>query len=78
MSPVIPFSSNINTVNSLYPSRIEQSCLTPVAKPRSNEEIKQEEIKQEEIKQEEIKQEEIKQRDRTKNQTKKHELLAKQ
>ena len=73
MSPVIPFSSNINTVNSLYPSRIEQSCLTPLAKPRSNEEIKQEEIKQEEIKQEEIKQ-----RDRTKNQTKKHELLAKQ
>lgn len=68
MSPVIPFSSNINTVNSLYPSRIEQSCLTPLAKPRSNEEIKQEEIKQEEIKQ----------RDRTKNQTKKHELLAKQ
>ena len=73
MSPVIPFSSNINTVNSLYPSRIEQSCLTPLAKPRSNEEIKQEEIKQKEIKQEEIKQ-----RDRTKNQTKKHELLAKQ
>lgn len=68
MSPVIPFSSNINTVNSLYPYRIEQSCLTPLAKPRSNEEIKQEEIKQEEIKQ----------RDRTKNQTKKHELLAKQ
>jgi len=68
MSPVIPFSSNINTVNFLYPSRIEQSCLTPLAKPRSNEEIKQEEIKQEEIKQ----------RDRTKNQTKKHELLAKQ
>lgn len=68
MSPVIPFSSNINTVNSLYPSHIEQSCLTPLAKPRSNEEIKQEEIKQEEIKQ----------RDRTKNQTKKHELLAKQ
>lgn len=68
MSPVIPFSSNINTFNSLYPSRIEQSCLTPLAKPRSNEEIKQEEIKQEEIKQ----------RDRTKNQTEKHELLAKQ
>lgn len=63
MSPVIPFSSNINTVNFLYPSRIEQSCLTPLAKPRSNGEIKQEEIKQ---------------RDRTKNQTKKHELLAKQ
>lgn len=63
MSPVIPFSSNINTVNSLYPYRIEQSCLTPLAKPRSNGEIKQEEIKQ---------------RDRTKNQTEKHELLAKQ